>query len=236
MSETQEKDRTRVIGVDSDDADDLIGALSSETAREMLSELHEKPATPSEVADRAGTTVQNARYHLENLKEAGLIEVEGTRYSPKGREMDVYAPAEPLVMFVGREEDSASIRDAVKRFFGTVGVIGIAAVFVEYLFRLYAPGATTAPVDGAEEGTGGAAGDAGALETEEAEGSEFESEAVPEAREAPVEAQDAADAAPTLVERVLDLPPGLVFFAAATAVTTVAVAVWYLRNREESNG
>lgn len=230
-----------MIGVDSDDADDLIGALSSETAREMLSELHEKPATPSEVADRAGTTVQNARYHLENLKDAGLIEVEGTRYSPKGREMEVYAPAEPLVMFVGREEDSATIRDAVKRFFGTVGVIGIAAVFVEYLFRLYAPEATTAPVDGAgggaEEGAGDAAGDGGGLETEDAEGSrEFESEAVPDAQEAPAEAQDAAEAAPTLVERILDLPPGLVFFAAATTITTIAVAVWYLRNREGSNG
>jgi len=225
-----------VIGVDSDDADDLIGALSSETAREMLSELHDKPATPSEVADRAGTTVQNARYHLENLKEAGLIEVEGTRYSPKGREMDVYAPAEPLVMFVGREEDSATIRDAVKRFFGTVGVIGIAAVFVEYLFRLYAPGATTAPVDGTGDGTGGGAGDAGALETEDAP-SEFQQEADSlEPRAGAEETEQAAEAAPTLVERVLDLPPGLVFFAAATAVTTVAVAVWYLRNREGSNG
>lgn len=219
MSETTERDETRVIGVDSDDADDLIGALSSETARKMLSELHDEHATPSEVADRAGTTVQNARYHLENLEEAGLIEVNGTRYSPKGREMDVYAPAEPLVMFVGREEDSTTLRDAVKRFFGVVGAIGIAAIFVEYLFRLYAP--TPTPTDDAAGGDGG---DMGAFDAE--------SEAPPaDGQERVEEAQAAADAAPTVLDRILELPPGVVFFAAATTVTLVVVGVWYVRNR-----
>jgi len=233
MSETTERDETRVIGVDSDDADDLIGALSSETARKMLSELHDEPATPSEVADRAGTTVQNARYHLENLKEAGLIEVDGTRYSPKGREMDVYAPAEPLVMFVGREEDSTTLRDAVKRFFGVVGAIGVAAIFVEYLFRLYAP--TPTPTEVTEEGAGG---DDGGMNAFDAEGGS------PSTRDAPStegqggveDAAEAADAAPTLVERVLDLPPGVVFFAAATTVALVVVGVWYVRNRDSGDG
>ena len=226
MSETTERDETRVIGVDSDDADDLIGALSSETARKMLSELHDEPATPSEVADRAGTTVQNARYHLENLEEAGLIEVNGTRYSPKGREMDVYAPAEPLVMFVGREEDSTTLRDAVKRFFGFVGAIGIAAIFVEYLFRLYAP--TSTPTEATEDGAGGDGGDMGAFDAES------EAPSV-EGQQRVEEAQAAADTAPTLVDRVLDLPPGVIFFAAATTVALVVVGVWYLRNRESGD-
>jgi DNA-binding transcriptional ArsR family regulator len=46
----------RVIGLDSEDADDLIGALSSGTAREVLTALHEDPATPSKLADRGGTS------------------------------------------------------------------------------------------------------------------------------------------------------------------------------------
>ncbi|MDZ7688463.1 MAG: helix-turn-helix domain-containing protein [Halobacteriales archaeon] len=222
MSETEERERTRVIGVDSDDADDLIGALSSETARKMLSELHDEPAAPSEVAERAGTTVQNARYHLENLKDAGLIEVEGTRYSPKGREMDVYAPAEPLVMFVGREEDSTTLRDAVKRFFGVVGVIGIAAVFVEYLFRLYAPGTAAPQDDGATEESGD--GGMGAFDAE-SDAPSVDGQGRVE------EAESVVETAPTLVERLVELPPGVVFFATATAVTVVVLGVWYVRNR-----
>jgi len=218
MSEGEE---ARVIGVDSDDADDLIGALSSDTARDILGELHDEPATPSEVADRADTTVQNARYHLESLSDAGLIRVEGTRYSEKGREMDVYAPSEPLVMFVGTEEESASVRDAVTRFLGIVGAIGVASFFVEALFRLYAPGAGETETGGGD-GAGGDGMDAFDIE-EDAQ------------REAPdavnQTAEEAADAAPTLAERVTELPPGVVFFAAATAVAVVALGAWYASER-----
>ena len=68
----------RVVGVESDDADDLLSALSSETARHLLGELHDDPAPPGELADRVGTSLQNAQYHLENLQEAGAIEVVDT--------------------------------------------------------------------------------------------------------------------------------------------------------------
>ncbi|MFP4188487.1 MAG: ArsR/SmtB family transcription factor [Halobacteriales archaeon] len=220
MSEGEAQE-ARVIGVDSDDADDLIGALSSDTARDILAELHDEPATPSDVADRADTTVQNARYHLENLSDAGLIDVDGTRYSEKGREMDVYAPSEPLVMFVGTEEDSTTVRDALTRFLGIVGIIGVASVFVQTLFRLYAP---DAPADAEPRGSGG--DDMGAFDVEE--------EAQQDAAEAANQTADgAADAAPALIDRVADLPPGLVFFVAATTVAVVAFGVWYVRERRK---
>ena len=218
MSEGEGQE-ARVIGVDSDDADDLIGALSSDTARDILAELHNEPATPSEVADSADTTVQNARYHLENLSEAGLIDVDGTRYSEKGREMDVYAPSEPLVMFVGTEEESTTVRDALTRFLGIVGTIGVAAVFVEALFRLYAPEPAAEP-----RATGGDDGGMGAFNVEE-EVPQDAAEAVNQT------AGDGADVAPTLVERVTELPPGAVFFVAATVVAVVGFAVWYVRER-----
>jgi DNA-binding transcriptional ArsR family regulator len=219
-----EGEGARVIGVDSDDADDLIGALSSDTAREILAELHDEPATPSEVADRAGTTVQNARYHLENLSDAGLIEVEGTRYSSKGREMDVYAPSEPLVMFVGTEEESTTVRDVVTRFLGVVGLIGVAALFVQTLFRLYAPDEPAAEPRGAGgDGSGGAGMDAFDARRETEDGGALES--------ANQTAADAAQGATTFADRVTELPPGVVFFVAATAVAVVALGVWYARRR-----
>lgn len=217
-----EGEEARVIGVDSEDADDLIGALSSDTAREILAELHDEPATPSEVAERADTTVQNARYHLENLSDAGLIDVDGTRYSEKGREMDVYSPAEPLVMFVGTEEKSTTVRDALTRFLGTVGVIGVAAVFVETLFRLYAPDEPAAE----PSGSGGDDAGMGAFDAEE----EAQREAVDAANQT---ADTAAEAAPTVVDRVTELPPGGVFFIAATTVAVVGFAVWYIRERRK---
>src|SRR6056297_3206614 len=98
----------KVVGVDSDDADDLLSALQSETARDLLAELYDDPATPSSLAEEADTSIQNVRYHLERLADADLVEVADTVYSEKGREMKVYAPAaKPLVVFAGGDDDDA---------------------------------------------------------------------------------------------------------------------------------
>lgn len=230
MSEVDVRD-TRVIGVDSDDADDLIGALSSDTARDILAELHKEEATPSELADRAETTVQNARYHLESLSDAGLVEVDGMRYSEKGREMDVYAPADPLVVFVGSEEESPGIREALKRFVGGISILAGASLLVEFLFRQYAPMGGAAPTG---EPTGYDSG--GDFSTEEAPSAEAQRDAADGGAsmdDAAMEVEDqAAEAAPTLVDRILELPPGVIFFAVGLVVVSVGVAIWYkTRNR-----
>jgi DNA-binding transcriptional ArsR family regulator len=125
----------RVIGVDSDDAEDVISALSSETARKLLSELHEEPAPPSKLADRAETSLQNAQYHLEKLQAAGAVSVVDTAYSAKGREMDVYAPAdEPLVIFAGDEEKSSGLKAALSRFIGSFGALALGSLAIQELY------------------------------------------------------------------------------------------------------
>ena len=51
----------RVIDVDSEDADDVLSALSAATARKLLSELTREPAPPGELAERVETSLQNAQ-------------------------------------------------------------------------------------------------------------------------------------------------------------------------------
>jgi DNA-binding transcriptional ArsR family regulator len=130
----------RVIGLDSEDADDLLSAMSSGTARDLLSALHEEPATPSAVADRAGTSLQNAQYHLDKLLEAGVIEVIDTAYSEKGREMKVYAPADkPLVVVAGDEEETSGLKTALASLLSGLGLLALVGVLIE---RLFGGGAT----------------------------------------------------------------------------------------------
>ncbi|MFC7135949.1 ArsR/SmtB family transcription factor [Halobaculum litoreum] len=122
----------RVIGVDGDDADAVLAALSSETARAILSTLHDSPGPASDVADRVDTSLQNAQYHLKRLREAGVVEVTDTVYSQKGREMDVYAPADgPLVLVAGTESQASGIRATLSRLLGGVGAVALGAVLVE---------------------------------------------------------------------------------------------------------
>ncbi|SDL98366.1 Helix-turn-helix domain-containing protein [Halogranum gelatinilyticum] len=154
-----ESDDPRVIGVDSDAADDLLAALSSRTARRLLSELHEEPGSASDLADRVDTSLQNAQYHLEKLESADLIEVGDTVYSEKGREMKVYVPVDrALVVVAGREEDTTGLQTTLGRLLGGVGVLGAASLVVDRLAggptsRLFTSG-------GAGAGGGGDAGGA----------------------------------------------------------------------------
>lgn len=163
-SDPDREDRDpRVIGLDSDEADELLGAISSSTARSILASLHEAPATPSDLATAADTSLQNVQYHLGNLSESGLIEVTGTRYSEKGREMNVYAPSDrALVVVAGREEETRGLKGALTRLIGGVGVLGIGAAVLNRLARTgtFSPftlGGTSAGGDGGA--AGGAAND-----------------------------------------------------------------------------
>ncbi|UPV76411.1 helix-turn-helix domain-containing protein (plasmid) [Halorussus limi] len=125
----------KVVGVDSDDADDLLAALQSETARDLLAALYDDPATPSELAETADTSIQNVRYHLERLTDADLVEVADTVYSEKGREMKVYAPAaKPLVVFAGGDDEVPGLESALSRLLGGLGVLGLSSLLVQRFF------------------------------------------------------------------------------------------------------
>jgi len=121
----------RVVGVDTDDADAVLDVLSSDTAREVLSCLHEDPAAASEVADRLDTSLQTAHYHLDNMAEAGVVESVETVYSEKGREMKVYAPAHGPIVVVGSQDDGDAVREALRTLSSAVGVLAVASLLVQ---------------------------------------------------------------------------------------------------------
>lgn len=103
--DTTQRGDPRIIGVDDESMDEVLDALSSDTARTILSEIYSNAVTPSEIRDRTDLSLQTISYHLSNLQDAALIQVAETEYSEKGREMNVYAPADdPCVVFVGTQE------------------------------------------------------------------------------------------------------------------------------------
>jgi DNA-binding transcriptional ArsR family regulator len=122
----------RVVDLDSDDADQVFGALSSDTARRIYTCLHEEPRTPSDIADEIDSSIQNVRYHLEKLEDAGLIDVVDVWYSSRGNEMNVYAPQSGPLIVSGDEQRSSRLRSALSRFVGGVGVLAAASLFVQY--------------------------------------------------------------------------------------------------------
>jgi DNA-binding transcriptional ArsR family regulator len=166
---SEEDKEPRVVGLDSDEVSDLLSAISSETARTMLSALHDEPATPSELADRVDTSIQNAQYHLGKLEDADLIEPGGTAYSEKGREMTVYTPADrALVVVAGGEDDTSGLQSVLAQLLGGLGVVALGSVVVERLTRAGAgPDVSLAETGGDGGAAGGAANATAATATAE---------------------------------------------------------------------
>jgi len=98
----------RILDIMADETAAVVTALSSDTARAILAELDDKPATQSALADRAGISIQNVGYHLDRLVDADLVAIVDQWRSEKGRTMDVYAPANaPIVLVPGDSIPSA---------------------------------------------------------------------------------------------------------------------------------
>jgi DNA-binding transcriptional ArsR family regulator len=206
----------RVIGVDDADAEELLSALSADTARSLLAEVHDSPGTPSELADRADTSLQNAQYHIEKLEAANLIDVIDTRYSEKGREMNVYGAQDaPVVLFAGSSEQGQDVRSALTSLIGGVGVVAVGALAVqEWLGRgigaLFGGGGTVP--------TGESGGDAGVMVAQE-------SNVTTTVAKTAGDTYEIAGAA----EQAAGLPPGLLFFLGGILALGVMSAVLYTR-------
>lgn len=137
----EQEGEIQILGVDENATADVFEALSSETARRILTAVYGEPAPPSEVADRLDMSIQNVSYHLDNLADAGLLRVADTRYSEKGAEMNVYAPAsEPTVVFVGADKRKRGFFDVVKRLISATGLLFIGSVLL-YVYQGFGLGA-----------------------------------------------------------------------------------------------
>ena len=214
----------RVIGVDEEDAEALVDALSSGTARSILSSVHEEPATASQLAEGTDTSLQNAQYHIEKLEAADLLEVVDTRYSAKGREMKVYgATNAPVVLFAGSDEQGEDVRSALTSLIGGVGVVGLGAVVVQEVF-----GRGLGAIFGSRGGAGGADGASAPQTTQEAAMAAQEATAEPSATVTETMTTETYEMA-RATEQAAGLPPGLIFFVGGIVALAVLGLLWYGR-------
>ena len=249
-SETPAQDGPpRVVDLDDEDADAVFGALSSSTARQIYALLDEQPATPSDVADGIDSSIQNVRYHLEKLEDAGLVEVVDTWYSSRGNEMSVYATANGPLIVTSDDTHASQLKEAVSRFLGAIALIGAAAMVVQataHRLGMTDPGEAAAPA-GDDTATDDAASDdtAGADDTSGADDEEFGAQATDddgaddqegEAGEAPESPDEDGGVLDTVSGTIMDTvdgffagaSPGMLFFLGGVTVLMLLGAWWYV--------
>ncbi len=244
----------RVVDVESEEADEVFAALSSDTARSLLIALHDQPAPAGELAARVDTSVQNVQYHLNKLESAGAVEVAETTYSKKGREMSVYAPADQsLVIFAGDERERSPVRNALTRLVGAVSLLAVGSAVVQAasgqgLFPFGGDNSEPEPVEenGAAESQEPIDGDAptadetGIAEDDTLSTAANETEHAADGENATADSDTATNATeygPELpleethhaAEAAASLPPGLLFFAGGMFALCLAAGVLHYR-------
>lgn len=138
----------RVVDLEGEDADAVFSALSSTTARRIYARLDDEPGTPSDVADAIDSSIQNVRYHLENLEDAGLVEVVDTWYSSRGNEMSVYATTDGPLIVTSDESTATRLREALSRFVGGIGALAGGSLLVQYGLTRWAESVAESPSGG----------------------------------------------------------------------------------------
>lgn len=129
-------------------------AISSQTANDILHILSQGPQTASDLTELLHIPMGTLKYHIDNLLEAGLVEIAETRYSIKGREVKVYRLKDQLVIVAPKVTNIRSILLKYASLF--VIVILASLVMLAILPLLQAPGIPE-PAAGfiTQDGTGG---------------------------------------------------------------------------------
>jgi len=84
-------------------------AMASNTASDVLSALSEEELTLSELSERLGQPITTLKYQIENLLDAGLVDIVRTRYSEKGRVVKVYGVRQQVVIMSPGKTDLRSV-------------------------------------------------------------------------------------------------------------------------------
>ena len=136
-------------------AQKIAKAMSSQTAGDILSLLAVGTKSLTDITEQLAIPLTTAKYHTENLLDAGLIKIAETRYSIKGREVKMYALTDRLLIVAPRR---TNVRDLLLKYSSLFAIVvaGTLAVFALVpLFGMRAVPAPTALMT-AGEGSNGA--------------------------------------------------------------------------------
>jgi DNA-binding transcriptional ArsR family regulator len=101
-------------------AQKIAKAMASQTACDILRLIGEGQITSTEISEHLSIPMNTAKYHIENLLDAGLIYVSATKYSVKGREVKVYSITNQLLIVAPSQSNVRSLLVKYASLFGMV--------------------------------------------------------------------------------------------------------------------
>jgi len=98
-------------------AQNIVKAMSNQYAGEVVQILsQEGPLRLSDLAERMNISLNAAKYHVENLMSAGILEIFQTRYSVKGKKVKIYQLKNQVFIVAPKMSSIAELRSALLKY------------------------------------------------------------------------------------------------------------------------
>jgi len=118
-----------------DDRAKKIGkALSNPSSSDILHLLGEGERTLSEISESLDQPITTVKYNVENLLDAGMIDIVRTRYSEKGRIVKVYGIRDQVVIVSPGRADVKSLLMKYASLFALIAVASLVLAGIAPLF------------------------------------------------------------------------------------------------------
>ncbi|MFA4876283.1 MAG: helix-turn-helix domain-containing protein [Methanoregula sp.] len=128
-------------------AQKIAKAMASPTGGDILHLLRDGQKSLTDIAEQLNLPLNTAKYHLENLLDAGLIAVAETKYSVKGREVKIYTLTNQLLIVAPRQ---SNVRSLLLKYASLFGIVLVATLGLAFLGPLLSGanswGALNAPI------------------------------------------------------------------------------------------
>jgi DNA-binding transcriptional ArsR family regulator len=133
-------------------AQKIAKAMGSQTAGDILQLLKTGPKTSTEVTETLKIQMGTAKYHIENLLDAGLIEITKTKYSVKGREVKIYGLKDQLVIVTPR---IANVRSILLKYASLFGVMIVVTAVIGAVLQMAIPATSNSVIPRTVQEAGG---------------------------------------------------------------------------------
>ena len=105
---------------------ELSQVLANDTCRLILDTVSDEALSTSQVANTLGLNLSTVDYNIKKLEAVGLVEVSHKKWSPKGRKVNYYAPANKFIVILPKFIKG----DVLKALKGVLPIIGAGALVI----------------------------------------------------------------------------------------------------------
>ncbi len=124
-----------LVSLEEKKAKKIAETISNNTCRKILNYLSErKDASSSQISKDLSIPISTVHYNLKSLIESKLVESKEFKYSPKGREMDLYKIARKFIVI--SPGNFKGIKEKLKTIIPVVLISGVGAVLIKYSSKL----------------------------------------------------------------------------------------------------